>query len=169
MIRSLKGLFFGLLVGLLGIFAMLNPYGMAIEEDFGLALLFKLRGDRTPPQKIVIVALDKQSSDRLSLPRDTRKWPRDYHARLVKKLKKAGAGVIAFDIFFKEPRENDRLFVASIEKAGNVVLIQSIEKEMISKKKPDHSGGRWVHPGARCLPCPGTCTGGCGTGSPSLT
>lgn len=42
--------------------------GLHLEEDLGLSMLFKLRGARKPPPDVLVVALDKSSSERLVPP-----------------------------------------------------------------------------------------------------
>jgi len=49
-------------------------------------------------------------------------WPRDLHARLVRQLDKAGARVIAFDIFFDAPTKLDPVFAKACEETGKVIL-----------------------------------------------
>jgi adenylate cyclase len=101
---------------------------MSLEEDTGLGLLFKLRGPVKPPTDIVVVSIDKQSSDKLNLHNNPDKWPRSLHADLTANLVKEGARIIAFDVHFIEPRiaEDDNLFAESIQKAQNVILCEPL-------------------------------------------
>ncbi len=145
MTRFRKAFAFGFFTGLLGVGVAFNPVGLGLEENFGLSLLFNLRGARAAPEEVVVIALDKRSADQLNLPRDTRKWPRSYHAKLIDRLSDEGASVIAFDILFKEKRENDALLREAIEDAGNVVLIETIEKESLHlNKRLDQGAGKVV-------------------------
>lgn len=99
---------------------------------------FSSRGPVTPlsHDKIVIVGIDQISLTRLQ------EWPikRTYYARLVDRLKKAGARVIALDIGFEDYRrpqydaernvilsDEDKALVASVGRAKNVVLPSYIE------------------------------------------
>ena len=70
---------------------------------------------------ITLVGIDEASFSELGLQWP---WPRRLHAELVDRLAAAGAAVIAFDIVFAEPsnQEDDRRFADSIRRAGNVVL-----------------------------------------------
>ncbi len=122
-----------LLTGISGLLISFTPFELAIEENIGLGLLFKLRGPRTPPPDVIIVTLDKYSADKLKLPDKPEKWPRSLHARLTENLVNAGAEVIAFDITFNEVRndEDDNLFAEAINEARNVVLCQSLKKEIV--------------------------------------
>jgi signal transduction histidine kinase len=135
-----KAVIVGLLAAVLGLVVSYLPLGSTLEEGIGLPLLFHLRGERQVPPEVVIVAIDKASADHLRLPFDPQKWPRTYHARLIKKLRDEGARVIAFDLFFDEGRsaEEDQRFAQTIGEAHNVVLLGYLKKEAMSLK--DRSG-----------------------------
>lgn len=124
----------GVLVGMAGVGISIAPSGLALEENIGLDLLFHLRGARKPPPEVLIVSVEKASSDILNLPNDLRKWPRSLHARLTDVLARNGASVIVFDFFFEElrPAPEDDLFAESIRKAGKVVLCERLQTEKIS-------------------------------------
>jgi len=122
--RLIKAIILGLIIGLVGL--LLSPFRFALnlEENTGLGLLFKLRGVQQPSDEVVIISIEKESSDNLNLPHNPDKWPRSLHARLVDNLIREGAAVITFDIHFIEPRtaEDDQLFAEALKKAGNVVI-----------------------------------------------
>jgi adenylate cyclase len=121
----------GLITGIVGLGVSLAPFGLFLEENIGLDLLFRLRGPRGAPPEVLIVSVDMASSVRLDLPNDLRKWPRSLHARLTDVLAKNGAAVIAFDIFFEDPRspsEDDR-FAESIRNARNTILCARLQTE----------------------------------------
>jgi adenylate cyclase len=115
----------------LGIVISLLPFGRILEENFGLNLLFKLRGTRQAPQDVVVVTIDKLSAEKLNLSNDPDKWPRSHHAQLTENLANEGASVIAFDLFFSESRssDNDILFAKAMKNAGNVVLTEFLTAE----------------------------------------
>lgn len=83
-----------------------------------LDIRFKLRGTVTPPNKIVIAAIDEQSIEKLG------RWPwdRSVLARLVDRLAESNAAVVAFDIILSEKERNDPILAESIKNAGNVIL-----------------------------------------------
>lgn len=138
-----KGLRLGVLIGLLGGLISLTRFGAGLEEDVGLRFLFMLRGARRPPSEVVVVALDEESADSLDLPRDTRKWPRALHARLIQTMRQAGAGIVVFDVAFKDQTPEDSTLAEAIREAGNVVLVESVEQEMLSIRSPaDDTPGR---------------------------
>ena len=92
-----------LIFGILGVIASILPIGLDLEENIGLHVLFGLRGVRKPPSDVVIVSLDKVSTDNLNLPAEPQKWPRYFHANLTESLAKHGAAVIVFDMMFDKP------------------------------------------------------------------
>lgn len=128
----------GLAVGLLGVLVGLLPAGLALEEQFGLDGLFRMRGPRPAPSEVVVITIDKVSAEYFQLPNEPRKWPRHLHAQLVDNLARAGAAVIGFDIHFAEPRDpvQDRRFAQAVQRAGNVVLFEHLQKEVRDVTRP---------------------------------
>jgi hypothetical protein len=61
---------------------------------------FNIRGRQTPPDDVVVVAIDDKSFEELDA-----RWPfrRTYHAQVIRNLTRAGAKVIAYDVQFTEP------------------------------------------------------------------
>lgn len=119
-----------LLSGFLGFFISITPIGNALEENFGLAFLFKLRGTRKAPDNVVLLAIEKSSADYFQLKQQPYKWPRTIHAQAIRRLSRLGAAVIGFDLFFEESRsiEDDRILAQAIGEAGNVVLLQRLTR-----------------------------------------
>jgi adenylate cyclase len=143
MSRCSKAICAGLGTGLIGIVISVTFFGMALEENFGLHLLFKLRGARKAPPDVVVVATESASENKLKLPTHLTKWPRALHARLIDNLAAKNAAVIVFDIFFGEKRspEDDHRFAETIQRAGNIVLVAKLVKQIIfddSGKKVDN-------------------------------
>lgn len=118
---------------------VLSPFHFALnlEENTGLGLLFQLRGGRQAPSDVVVVSIDKESSEYLGLPDNPDKWPRSLHARLTETLAEEGAEVITFDVHFIEPRdtEDDHLFAQAIRKARNVLLAEPLKAKEIPLSK----------------------------------
>ena len=133
MSRLHKAVAVGFFTGILGLVISLVPFGLDLEEALGLDLLFKLRGQREVPAEIIIVTMDKISSDNLKLPAEPRKWPRSLHARLIENLLNKGVSFIAFDIIFDEPHspDDDSIFARAIDSAGNVVLGEYIKRDFV--------------------------------------
>ena len=61
---------------------------------------FSVRGDEKPPRDLVVVGVDAETQQRLN-----ERWPfpRDFHARVIDRLKEDGAKVIAVDIAISQP------------------------------------------------------------------
>ncbi len=147
-----------------------------LEPEVGLQWLFKLRGPVEPPDQIAIVVMNQRAASNIFLPRDPEKfhrcldlivgpappthvslpampsrWPRCLHARLVEKLADAGAGVVAFDVLFRERPPlpgasgdlhawQDEALASALASAANVVLAQKLEfiegRETLSELSP---------------------------------
>jgi serine phosphatase RsbU (regulator of sigma subunit)/CHASE2 domain-containing sensor protein len=139
--RLFKAIILGLAIGVLGM--LLSPFRFALnlEENAGLGLLFKLRGVQKPSGEVVVVSIEKESSDYLNLPNNPDKWPRSLHARLVDNLVREGAAVILFDVHFIEPRnpDDDELFAESLRKAGNVVIGEPLVTREVKLSDSDSS------------------------------
>jgi adenylate cyclase len=131
MSRLSKGLIVGLFLGIAGLIIGLIPFGLNLEENVGLDILFTLRGARQVPSDVIVINVDKISADNLGLPDDLRKWPRSVHGRLTESLVARGATVIAFDISFLEPSspKEDNAFGDAVEKARNVVFCKCLKRE----------------------------------------
>lgn len=129
--RTIKSIILGLITALVGLLIGIFPFGVSLEEETGLSLLFRLRGPRPVPHEVVVVSIDKRSSDALGLKSDPRKWPRSLHAELIDRVMDAGASGIVFDIFFEEPRpgREDIIFADAISRSGRVILCQRLMAE----------------------------------------
>jgi len=124
----------GISVAIIGVILSVTPMGLDLEERYGLDILFKLRGAKTPPPEVVVVAITKKTlgylkhGDRQKHQlhgEETYEWSRRYHARLLDKLSEKGASIVIFDMYFNKPRgnlEDDLDFAKSIEASGNVIL-----------------------------------------------
>ena len=69
--RLFKPIILGLLVGIVGLTVSIFPFALSLDENMGLDVLFKLRGERQAPADVVIVSIDKESSENLNLPDKT--------------------------------------------------------------------------------------------------
>ena len=122
-----------LINGIFGALLFLTPWVSQLEENFGLGWLFQLRGPQPPPEQVALVMMDTESMKVLGLERLHRKWPRQLHAQLIQKLSIAGAAVISFDVFFREPHNDaaDEALSSAIQQAGNVLLFRYLHKDAI--------------------------------------
>ncbi|MEJ2396431.1 MAG: adenylate/guanylate cyclase domain-containing protein, partial [Candidatus Thiodiazotropha sp.] len=80
--RLLGSLGLGLIIGLLGAGLSLFPPSAGWEEGVGLGLLFKLRGERPPPNEVAIVSINGDTAAQLGLGEEIPQWPRTLHAQL---------------------------------------------------------------------------------------
>lgn len=82
---------------------------------------FSIRGTQAQPDDIAIVAVDDRTFSELGV-----QWPfpRGMHARVIDRLREAGAKVIAVDIQFTEPTvpRQDEALIGAVQRAGGVVL-----------------------------------------------
>ena len=117
----------GVGVGAISAALLAIPAMRATEQQVGLRWLFQLRGPVDPPADIVLVLINQQAANSLSLPRDGEsfyrceglqigarpathvsvpampsRWPRCLHARLLRELQAAGAALVVFDVLFRE-------------------------------------------------------------------
>ena len=113
--------------------------GYGLDERIGLDVLFLQRGRLPPPPEVAVVAIDKLSADRLGLPNSPDRWPRSLHATLIDRLVDAGARVIVFDLFFKTSRAEDEVLAAAMTRAGNVILVGFLKREIVAEDLSDVS------------------------------
>ena len=142
----------GLGSGLLSV----TPIGQHLEQQVGLSALLSLRGKIDPPQEVVVIAMRRDTGERLSLPRqrsatapcaDLRvdetppthrplgdvpeRWGRCHHVELLRRLAWAKPSVVAFDVTFRPRndlgRDEDRALAQAIRALGNVVLVQRLK------------------------------------------
>ncbi len=83
---------------------------------------FEIRGKQKVPADLVVVAIDDVTFSDLRV-----RWPfpRTYHARVIDRLRRAGARVIGYDVQFTEPSRDPKEDLAlydAVDRAGNVVL-----------------------------------------------
>jgi len=116
----LGGLGVGSLAGFLLLAFGFLPAGTALELRT-LDLLFLLRGPLPAPESVVIIAIDE---DFPPVPHLRWPWPRRYHARLLDRLRTAGAKAVAFDLIFDQPSNpaDDAAFERELARTGSVVL-----------------------------------------------
>jgi len=102
-------------------------YLSSIETSLGLDTLFRLRGPRSAPSEVVVVAMDEASETRLNVGQDLPQW-RGFHAQLIAQLQRQGAALVVFDLQFIAPHVNqDPALSASMLKAGNVLITDCVQ------------------------------------------
>jgi adenylate cyclase len=153
----------GIAVGAVCASLLAFPQIRHLEQEVGLGWLFKLRGPAEPPDQVVLVLINQEAASNISLPRDAEefhrckdlrvgppppthqslpsmpsRWPRCVHAQLVDKLAAAGAGLIAFDVLFRQRPPlpgaggdlndwQDEVLAKALASAGHVVVAQKVE------------------------------------------
>ncbi|MCW8899831.1 MAG: adenylate/guanylate cyclase domain-containing protein [Gammaproteobacteria bacterium] len=134
--RVFKAINLGIITAVLGALVYFFAFGYELEENFGLDVLFKVRGSIATPDDSVVIAINKMSSDYFGLENEPAKWPRHYHAKLIDILKARGAKVIAFDVFFKDARDKqgDEKLATAIKNAGNVILFSQLKRQILSQQ-----------------------------------
>ena len=137
MSRIGKTILFGLLIAVIGVVASFVEIAHDLEENSGLGLLFQLRGAKPAPSEVVIISIDRESSEHLGQHDNPDRWPRSLHARLIQTLAKEGARVIVFDLYFIDPRSasEDDLLADAIRNARNVVLAEPLKAKDIPASK----------------------------------
>src|SRR5690606_19227173 len=110
---------------------MLSPFGVVLEERFGLDWLFWTRGPLEPPADVAVISLDRASGQRLGLLPRLREWPRRVHAELIDRLVEADAAAIVFDLRLDQPRDpaDDAVLAGAIARAGNVLLFEFVDRQ----------------------------------------
>lgn len=92
----------------------------ALELD-SVDARFSVRGEQRQPDDLVIVGVDDRTFDELGV-----QWPfpRGLHARLVDRLREAGARAIGFDVQFTEPTApaQDDALIRSVGRFPGLVL-----------------------------------------------
>ena len=103
-------------------------YLTGLETSLGLDSLFRIRGQRTPPDEVVIVAMDETSEAVLGVGQDLTRW-RGFHARLIRELQRQGAALIVFDLqFIVSHPDHDPDFAAAMQAAGNVLVTECVQE-----------------------------------------
>lgn len=87
-------------------------------------LFYKLRGKIFSTPDVVVIGIDEYSLSALEVEGDTWPWSRDVHGRLLEKVFKDGAKVVAFDVSFTEPgdEDSDNYFASTLLLYKNVIL-----------------------------------------------
>ena len=112
-------------------FLLLTPLVADLEAEFGLGILFQLRGASPPPSNVVVIAVDQAFASALgvSLP-----LPRSNHVKLVNILKEHGAKAIIFDLSFKVDKgAEDKQLADAVRDARQspVALLQDLRREIV--------------------------------------
>ena len=89
----------------LGILTWVAPNILVRLDNTALDLQFRLRGERSPGQEVVLVLIDEKSLKEIG----RWPWPRDKQALLVDHIHTGMPAVIGLDIIYAEPEESEVL------------------------------------------------------------
>ena len=136
-LKIIKTCFSILAIGVIGAIACQTDAGHYFEEEVGLDWLFKLRGELSPPNDVVIVSIDQASAEILHFPDEPENWPRSYYAELIQKINQQQPAVIAFNLHFAESRDPkaDHLLANAMNAKKNVILSNYLKQDT----SPDYS------------------------------
>jgi len=123
-------LFYPLLISMFAIFVGTLAYLQGISfldlmELKTIDLRFEARGQISPGTDVVLAVIDEKSISK----EGKWVWPRSKIAKLVRKLSKAGARVIAFDVGFFE--QDDKKIVNTIDEIQRTIHDHNIRKKEI--------------------------------------
>lgn len=140
--RLRRPLVLGLVLGAAGLLASWLPGTPTLEQALGLGFLFAVRGPLPSPTEVAVVGVSRDAARAVGQTTELDTWPRNLHADLLERLTADGASAVAFDLTFNERRsgDGDALFAGSIERAGNVVLLEWTESDV----KPFAGGEAWL-------------------------
>ena len=134
----------GWTLALAGVVLALLPPAADVEQRFGLQWLFSLRGTRTAPPDVVVLAINGETTDALNLPEKPAQWSRALHTQAIDHLRQGGAAAITFDLFFEESRPEDGDLARAIALANNVVL----SKRLVAQSEAQQSATALLHQAA---------------------
>ncbi|MGC9772430.1 CHASE2 domain-containing protein [Fervidobacterium islandicum] len=107
------------------IWAIMFKFEMTEVLDLKISdLFYKMRGAAGISPHVVVVGIDEYSLSTLEVEGDTWPWNRDVYGKLLQKVFEDGAKVVAFDVSFTEPMDEntDAYFASTLLMYGNVVL-----------------------------------------------
>ena len=157
--RLSESLAVGLATALFAWILSMTPMMHRIDNQYGLGILYSLRGPVKPPEGAIIIAIDRKTiawlrsipeddpeggTDVLScLPESARKelpnirspgsLPRSVHGCLIKQLSKIGFPVIVFDILFSMEgiSDDDIMLARAIEEHGATAILVGLERSTV--------------------------------------
>jgi adenylate cyclase len=98
---------------------------------------FDVRGEQSPPDEVVVVAVDDVTFNDLQ---EQWPFPRSLHGDMIARLTRAGARAIAYDVQFTEPTtfRQDNALIQAVDRAEGVVLATT---EVDAKGRSNIFGG----------------------------
>ncbi|HET9153519.1 MAG TPA: adenylate/guanylate cyclase domain-containing protein [Solirubrobacterales bacterium] len=118
--RELAILLVAVAAAAIGIAAYATHLMRALEQQ-SVDARFSVRGTQPQPEEFALVEVDDRTFSELGT-----QWPypRSEHARVIDRLREAGAKAIAVDVQFTEPTtpKQDNALIEAVARAGGVVL-----------------------------------------------
>jgi len=118
--RELAILLVAIAAAAIAVLAYATHLMRALEQQ-SVDARFSVRGTQEQPEEFALVEVDDRTFSELGV-----QWPypRSEHARVIDRLREAGAKAIAVDIQFTEPTtpKEDNALIGSVARAGGVIL-----------------------------------------------
>ncbi|MDX2239706.1 MAG: CHASE2 domain-containing protein [Leptolyngbyaceae cyanobacterium bins.302] len=97
-------------------------------EELAYLSLFHLRGAQPWDDRIVLIAIDDPSIQKIGrFP-----WSRQQYAKLLQVLSRSSPSIVALGLVFSEPTPDDAKFAAAMAQSGRVVLAQAKDGENLN-------------------------------------
>jgi len=110
----------------------LAPNAVVRLDNTALDFQFRLRGERSPGQDVVLVVVDEKSLKEIG----RWPWPRDKQALLVDQIHAGEPAVLGLDIIYAEPEESDSM------REIKLWLAEAQQKEQLPNKVLGRLGAR---------------------------
>lgn len=112
------------MAGFAGLLVLTHTFGQWLA-DLSFDLPFRWRVNQ-PVEGVIVIYMDEVSAQALDQKWGEAWWTRDWHAKLLSRLKDCRAKAVVFDILFDRPSTNDDVFISAIQasrQAGTAVII----------------------------------------------
>jgi adenylate cyclase len=99
---------------------------LARQELGTIDLRFAVRGDRSPPDDVVVVAIDDRTFNELG---EQWPFPRSIHGRVLDRLRAAGGRAVGYDLQFTEPTQpaEDNALIEAVEGLRGRIALATTE------------------------------------------
>lgn len=124
-------LWLGFSLAAIGTLLSMSDWGRMIEEEYGLGMLFRIRGPVSPPPAPLIFAVDEPSARALGFSTDLEKWPRRAYADLLLALAPAEPAAVVFDVYFEPDRDtpSDKPLAGAIAALPRTALVGRVQPQ----------------------------------------
>lgn len=132
-IRLLIAGLIALLTGLLCISPFVEQFDRYITDR-----VTRLLPRSKPPSNVIVVAIDEPSYKELGVGFD-KPWPRELHAKLLRRLKELGAARVAFDVLFTGPSSQpgvDQELIDAFSGIPSVIGVEANNKTILTQGRP---------------------------------